>query len=208
VMRSWSIVAMGRTRAERRLFFSLARAQAELARLSPEAWKEMGGDEVQAIATRFGLQVEEVVEMQARLGGRDTSLESPMGEDGDRTFGDLLAGGDVPADEALRGEELRAALQAEVDGALRRLDPRERDIVRRRLLVDGSGETMAAIASEYGVSRERVRQLELRGLEKLRAHLRGIAMALDYPGARDAKPLYVRALVKGSRRDDPAARRS
>jgi RNA polymerase sigma-32 factor len=208
VMRSWSLVRMGQTRAERQLFFALSRAQAEVARLAPEIAQALGEDENARLAAHLAVDEAEVASMRARLGARDASLDAPLRDDDERSPHDLLADEGEGADDALGAEELRAALGARLDDALRRLDPREREVVTRRFLVEDEPESLTEIAASLGLSRERVRQLELRALEKVRVRLRRIAAQLEYPGARRNRPLYVRALVKGPRRPRrPAAAR-
>lgn len=205
VMRSWSLVRMGQTRAERQLFFALSRAQAEVARLAPEIAQALGEDENARLARHLGVDEADVADMRSRLSVRDASLDAPARDDDDRSPHDLLAAdGDLP-DHALGVEELRAALGVRLDDALRRLDPREREVLERRFLCEGDAESLTEIAGSLGLSRERVRQLELRALEKVRVRLRRIAAQLEYPGAKKNRPLYVRALVKGPRRPRRAA---
>lgn len=197
IMRTWSLVTIGRSRVERRLFFGLARAQARLAHLAPEAHAVTGNTEAERVAEHLGVPLEAVLEMAART-RPDASLDAPIG-DGDATLGDLSPSGDEAADVTLTREQLQAALALDVKDALARVDAREQDIIRRRYLADGQPESLADIATTYGVSRERIRQIELRALEKLRVRLRVIASRLQYPGARNAKRLYDRAKVKGAR---------
>lgn len=207
VMRSWSMVTIGRSRAERQLFFALRRAQAHVAQRAPE----MAGDgsstaAADRVAAHLGVDVQDVLDMQSRLSGHDASLDAPLGDDGP-TLLEIRAGDGDPADATLARNELRAALGASVEEALEALDARERDVVRRRLLAeeDADADTLVSIADDHGVSRERMRQLELRGLEKLRLRLQPIAAELEYPGARSERRLYDRAAMKGRRR--PASRR-
>jgi len=147
ILRNWRIVKVATTKAQRKLFFNLRKAKKRLGWLNAE--------EVQAVAEDLGVQPAEVLEMERRLASPDTTFDA-QGEDDEHT-----APAAYLAD--LRSDPQRTL---EEDG----LDPRSRDIVQRRW-IDEEKTTLQALADEYGVSAERIRQLEKAALKKLRARL-------------------------------------
>jgi RNA polymerase sigma-32 factor len=185
VLRSWSLVKIGTTQAERKLFFSLARTRREIERLSPGAHVDDGAD-VDLVAKKLNVRSSDVIDMQQRMGARDLSLEAPIGE-GTSTHLDAMASSGEPQDEELARCEEEAVVARRIADAMGRLDARERHIVEARLMGDGK-ETLRDLGKRFGFSRERARQLELRGLEKLRRELRPLADELGWPEARDGRP--------------------
>lgn len=168
VLRNWSIVRGGTSSAQKALFFNLRRLRAHLAReLDGAAEPEI----YSAIADRLGVSVADVEAMSARLSGPDASLNAPMieGEDGAERQ-DLLMSDDPIADEAVGARidgERRLAWLREALGVL---NERELRIVEERRLTE-NGETLEALGARLGISKERVRQIEARALEKLQAAL-------------------------------------
>jgi RNA polymerase sigma-32 factor len=168
VLRNWSIVRGGTSSAQKALFFNLRRLRARLLQeRSHESEREIATE----IATTLGVSVADVEAMSARLSGPDSSLNAPLHEeDGSAERQDLLVS-DAPAlDDTVGGaidDERRHAWLAE---ALRVLDDRELRIVRRRRLEEES-ETLESIGARLGISKERVRQIEARALEKLKSAL-------------------------------------
>lgn len=161
ILKSWSLVKIGTTQAQRKLFFSLARTRRELERLGG------GADDVGRIARRLRVRESEVMEMQQRLDGRDLSLDAPLGDDGSASHVELLPGSGPAPDDALGADREQAMLQGHVGAALRRLDARERFIIEQRLMTE-QPMTLKELGAHFGFSRERARQLELRAREKLR----------------------------------------
>ena len=164
VLRSWSLVKMGTTANQKKLFFNLRKAKSKIFALSEG---DLRPEQVALIAKRLGVQESEVVDMNRRLSG-DASLNTPMREDGDSQWQDWLV------DEA-QDIEARLADDEELDNrkkvlreALAVLNERERTIFERRRLVD-EPVTLEELAAEFGVSRERVRQIEVRAFEKVQA---------------------------------------
>ncbi|MBI3526289.1 MAG: RNA polymerase sigma factor RpoH [Betaproteobacteria bacterium] len=170
VLRNWRLVKIATTKAQRKLFFNLRSLKKGYATLSP--------DEVRAMAKQLGVKPEEVVEMETRLSGQDISLE-PAGEDEEDKFSPIAY---LPADvstepsamlerkeyDRLQDEGLRDALAA--------LDERSRNIVARRWLAEeGEAQTLHELAAEYGVSAERIRQIEVKALQKMRGTLSAAA---------------------------------
>jgi RNA polymerase sigma-32 factor len=164
VLRSWSLVKIGTTVNQKKLFFGLRRAKSRIAALGGD---ELRPDQVEAIAGRLGVSRRDVIDMNHRLGG-DVSLNAPILGDSDRgEWQDRLIearpGPDIQLAETQEGANRRRALAE----ALRVLSPRERRIFEGRQLVD-SPTTLEDLAAEFGVSRERVRQIEVRAFEKVR----------------------------------------
>ncbi|MBN9688467.1 MULTISPECIES: RNA polymerase factor sigma-32 [unclassified Corallococcus] len=167
VLRNWSLVKLGTTQAQRRLFFSLARTRRELEKLGAGEGHIVNADE---IAKKLNVKPTEVREMEQRMGGRDLSLDAPVGEDGDATHLDF-----VESESASHADEVADRQQAGltrnlVQRALMRLDPRERFIIEQRVMSD-SEMTLSELGEHFGFSRERARQLEIRAKDKLKAEL-------------------------------------
>jgi RNA polymerase sigma-32 factor len=177
ILKSWSLVKLGTTQAQRKLFFSLARTRRELERF--DGTEQVGADE-KAIARKLRVKPGEVVEMQQRMEGRDLSLDAPMGEDGGSTHVDfVMDGADLP-DAELAEQEERHIVQERVLEALSRLDPRERYIIEMRVMQD-KPMTLKELGEHFGFSRERARQLEIRAKAKLETEL-GELMEDLFPG--------------------------
>jgi RNA polymerase sigma-32 factor len=187
VLKSWSLVKIGTTQAQRKLFFSLARTRREIERLSPDTGHEQGARNVELVAKALRVKETDVVEMQQRLEGRDCSLDAPVGE-GTSTRLESTGSGREPQDEELARAEEDALITRRVGEAMSRLEPRERQIVKARLMEDGK-ETLRDLGRHFGFSRERARQLEIRALQKLRSDLKPIADELGWlvasPGEAD-----------------------
>ena len=178
ILRSWSLVKVGTTQAQRKLFFSLARTKRELQRLGGRA-AEGALPEAARVARKLHVQVAEVEEMERRLEGRDLSLDAPLG-DGTSTHLDFVPSAQPPQDEALSEVEERSIVSAEVELALTQLDPRERFIIERRVMNDRPL-TLKELGDHFGFSRERARQLEIRAKEKLRHALQALAARVEWP---------------------------
>jgi RNA polymerase sigma-32 factor len=164
ILRSWSLVRMGTTANQKKLFFHLRKAKRKISVLDDG---DMRPDQVRAIAQRLGVAEQEVIEMNRRLGG-DASLNAPTREDGAAgEWQDWLVDEAPSAERALmESEEFEARRQA-LSHALTVLNPRERRIFEARRLAE-EPITLDDLADELGISRERVRQLETRAFEKVR----------------------------------------
>jgi RNA polymerase sigma-32 factor len=158
------LVKLGTTRAQRKLFFGLRRARADL---EGRAGAPVAAGEV---AASLAVSEAEVVEMEKRLATADASLDSPAHVGDDRSLIECIDAGDARADLELEREELRAKLGRELEAFGSRLTGREELIFRQRLLCE-EPTTLAELAGEFNVTRERVRQLELRLKDRLRKHL-------------------------------------
>jgi RNA polymerase sigma-32 factor len=179
ILKSWSLVKIGTTQAQRKLFFSLARTHREIERRSPGAHLDDEGNAVELVARKLKVKPSDVVEMQRRLQGRDFSLDAPTG-DGASTHVDATPSGGEPHDEVLARSEEEALVARRIARALGLLDARERYIVRARVMGE-EGPTLRDLGKQFGFSRERARQLEIRGREKLRRELRPLAAELGWP---------------------------
>ena len=173
ILRSWSLVKMGTTAAQKKLFFNLRKAKSEISALQEG---DLHTDQVSTIATKLGVLDEEVISMNRRLSGGDASLNAPMRADGESEWQDWLADDDTPSQETViadtQEKNIRMSLLEE---AMTELSDRERHILTERRLRD-EPTTLEDLASQYGVSRERVRQIEVRAFEKLQKSMKAAAM--------------------------------
>lgn len=164
IVRNWRLVKIATTKAQRKLFFNLRSMKQDGSTLNRE--------EVHSIAARLGVKPEEVAEMETRLCGREIPLEGGN-DDEDEHFAPIAYLPDPGAEPSAVIEEAQyARLQDEgLRQALGSLDERSRAIVERRWLTEGDAATLHELASEYGVSAERIRQIEARAMQKMRALL-------------------------------------
>ncbi|HEV2541888.1 MAG TPA: RNA polymerase sigma factor RpoH [Methylobacterium sp.] len=162
ILRSWSLVKMGTTANQKKLFFNLRKAKGRISALDEG---DLRPDQVQQIATSLGVPAQDVIDMNRRLSG-DTSLNAPLREEGEGEWQDWLVDNSPSQETVLaREEEGRNRLSALRD-ALGVLNPRERRIFEARRLADDPI-TLEDLSGEFGVSRERVRQIEVRAFEKV-----------------------------------------
>jgi RNA polymerase sigma-32 factor len=163
-LRNWRLVKIATTKAQRKLFFNLRRMKKNLAWLTHE--------ETQAVAKDLGVRPEEVTEMEQRLASRDLSFDPVPDADDDEGYGPAayLPAPDADPAEMVADDESERDTSAHLASAIEALDPRSRDIVRRRWMADGKA-TLHDLADEYGVSAERVRQIEAAAFRKLRGTL-------------------------------------
>ena len=188
ILKSFSLVKLGTTQAQRKLFFSLARTKRELDRVSAEHGADSDGEDVEKIAGKLGVKPRDVLEMTQRMGGRDFSLDAPMGDEGDATHVDFVAAEGPLADEDLSDGQQRRLRQGAIDAALAVLDARERFIVEQRLMSDRPM-TLLELGEHFAFSRERARQIELRAKSKLKKRLEELSIELDWP--TDGTPVDV-----------------
>jgi RNA polymerase sigma-32 factor len=180
VLRSFSLVKLGTTQAQRKLFFSLARTKRELDRMSAEHGSDSDGEDSSKIAKKLNVKPGDVDEMTQRMLGRDLSLDAPAGDDGGTTHVDFLAGGGPSQDHELAAAQEQAMVRGRIGEALARLDPRERYIIEQRVMSD-KHMTLKDLGEHFGFSRERARQLEIRAKEKLKQELHALAVEIDWP---------------------------
>jgi len=186
ILRSWSLVKMGTTANQKKLFFNLRKAKSKISALEEG---DMRPDQVQVIAKRLGVTEQDVVEMNRRLGG-DASLNSPIRDDGDPgEWQDWLV--DTTPNQEVRmaeGEEYDHRHKA-LTGAMGVLNPRERRIFEARRLAEDPM-TLEDLAAEFGVSRERVRQIEVRAFEKVQAAVKSEIARQDAAAAKLREPAH------------------
>ncbi|HEX7760004.1 MAG TPA: RNA polymerase sigma factor RpoH [Caulobacteraceae bacterium] len=172
ILRSWSLVKMGTTAAQKKLFFNLRKAKSEISALEEG---DLHPDHVRQIATKLGVLDEEVISMNRRLSGPDASLNAPLRSDSENEWQDWLEDKDALSQETVLAEtEEKAIRMSLLEEAMTELTDRERHILTERRLKDDPT-TLEELASQYGVSRERVRQIEVRGFEKLQKAMRAAA---------------------------------
>ena len=174
ILRSWSLVKMGTTSAQKKLFFNLRKAKSRIGALDEG---DMHPDNVTKIAGDLGVSEDEVISMNRRLSGGDASLNAMVNADGEGSmeWQDWLE--DEDADQAA-DYEMQNELSMRRDmlnSAMSGLNDRERDILTQRRLVD-EVKTLEELSENYGISRERVRQIEVRAFEKLQDKMREMAM--------------------------------
>ena len=174
ILRSWSLVKMGTTASQKKLFFNLRKAKSKISAFEEG---DLRDDHAQLIATRLGVEKSEVIDMNRRLGG-DASLNSPLREDGDGEWQDWLVDERDDQETALANREESDQRHVALKAAMRVLNDRERRIFEARRLADEPA-TLEHLSEEFGVSRERVRQIEVRAFEKVQAAVKaGMGNAL------------------------------
>jgi RNA polymerase sigma-32 factor len=172
ILRSWSLVKMGTTAAQKKLFFNLRKAKSEISALEEG---DLHPDQVRQIATKLGVLDEEVVSMNRRLSGPDASLNAPLRADSENEWQDWLADDNAVSQETQLAEsEEKSIRMSLLEEAMTELTDRERHILTERRLKDDPT-TLEELAGQYGVSRERVRQIEVRAFEKLQKAMRSAA---------------------------------
>ena len=173
ILRSWSLVKLGTTSGQKKLFFNLRKAKNKIGALEEG---DLRPENVKEIATQLGVTEDEVVSMNRRMSGGDASLNATVGSEGEGTmqWQDWLEDEDADqaGDYAERDElETRREMLAE---ALDVLNDREKDILTQRRLSDETV-TLEDLSAQYDVSRERIRQIEVRAFEKLQKRMRSLA---------------------------------
>jgi RNA polymerase sigma-32 factor len=164
ILRSWSLVKIGTTAAQKKLFFNLRRLKGKLGAMEDG---DLRGAEVEKIATTLGVTHEEVISMNRRMSkGGDTSLNAPLREEGEGEWQDWLADTGPLQDEMIADEQERDQRHELLAAAMAGLNDREKHILTQRRLIDDP-ETLEELSQHYGISRERVRQIEVRAFEKL-----------------------------------------
>jgi RNA polymerase sigma-32 factor len=173
ILRSWSLVKMGTTAAQKKLFFNLRKAKSEIEALQEG---DLRPDQVSQIATKLGVLDAEVISMNRRLAGGDASLNAPMRADSESEWQDWLVDNDTPSQETVVADAQETNLRMSLlQDAMTELTDRERHILTERRLKD-EPTTLEELATQYGVSRERVRQIEVRAFEKLQKSMRTAAL--------------------------------
>jgi RNA polymerase sigma-32 factor len=191
ILRSWSLVKMGTTANQKKLFFNLRKAKSRISALDEG---DMRPDQVELIAKQLGVTAQDVIDMNRRFGG-DASLNAPIRDDGNSgEWQDWLVDDSASQESRLAESEQSANRHKALGDALTALNDRERRIFEARRLVD-EPLTLEQLADEFGVSRERVRQIEFRAFGKVqkavRHRLTAIQMADATAPAKSASGSWV-----------------
>ena len=162
ILRNWRIVKVATTKAQRKLFFNL--------RSMKHGSGALGATEATAVAKQLGVKPEEVFEMETRLTGKDIALE-PQGEDDDEGFAPIsyLTDPDLEPGRILEYDETERLREEALQRALQSLDARSRRIIEARWLTEENSATLHDLAAEFGVSAERIRQIEQKAMQKMKA---------------------------------------
>jgi RNA polymerase sigma-32 factor len=186
ILRSWSLVKMGTTANQKKLFFNLRKAKSKISALEEG---DMRPDQVKLIAKRLGVPEQDVIDMNRRLGG-DASLNAPIREDGDAgEWMDWLVDDTASQESRLVAEEQADNRHRALGDAMSVLNERERRIFEARRLADDPI-TLEELAEEFGVSRERVRQIEVRAFEKVQKAVRNRVAAMESPPTQPALAVH------------------
>ncbi|HLM19920.1 MAG TPA: sigma factor-like helix-turn-helix DNA-binding protein, partial [Propionibacteriaceae bacterium] len=183
ILRSWSLVKMGTTANQKKLFFNLRKAKGRISALDEG---DLRPDQVKQIATRLGVTEQDVVDMNRRLGG-DVSLNTPLREEGEGEWQDWLVDDSASQETIVVAEQEGQNRLAALRDALSVLNPRARRIFEARRLAEDPI-TLEELSTEFGVSRERVRQIEVRAFEKVRGAVKQNLAQRQAPGAGVRSP--------------------
>ena len=166
ILRSWSLVKIGTTTAQKKLFFNLKKLKNQIA---PKAEGDLKDEHVKNIASRLNVNEEEVVSMNRRLSGKEHSLNSPIGEDGDEWQDWII---DKEMDQELKFSQQEEMKQRKelLQDSVKILNKREKDILYSRRLAE-EPETLEDLSKKFKISRERIRQIENKAFEKLQKHM-------------------------------------
>ena len=171
ILRSWSLVKLGTTAAQKKLFFNLRRIKGELQALEEGDLKP---DQVRQIADQLNVSEKDVIDMNGRMSASDASLNVPMGQDGDLEWQDWLADDEPDQSIAYANRQEYDARMELLSEAMADLNERERHILTERRLSD-EPKTLEDLSAVYNVSRERIRQIEVRAFEKLQKAMKKLA---------------------------------
>ena len=179
ILRSWSLVKLGTTAAQKKLFFNLRRIKGEINAIEQG---DLRPEQVTEIATRLNVSEKEVVSMNGRMSGSDASLNVPMGQDGDMEWMDWLADEEPNQAAEFADKQEHDARMDLLTQAMSNLNEREQHILTERRLTD-EPKTLEALSEVYNVSRERIRQIEVRAFEKIQKAMKAMAKEHGLPGA-------------------------
>jgi RNA polymerase sigma-32 factor len=176
ILRSWSLVKMGTTASQKKLFFNLRKVKSQISALEEG---DLRPDQVKAIATKLGVPEQDVVDMNRRMSG-DASLNSPVRDEGEGEWQDWLVDGSTSQEVLLADQEESSNRLGVLHSALDVLNPRERRIFEARRLSDDPI-TLEDLSDEFDISRERVRQIEVRAFEKVQAAVKDGVARIEAP---------------------------
>ena len=172
ILHSWSLVKMGTTAAQKKLFFNLRRLKGQLQAIEEG---DLSPDNLEKIATRLAVSEQDVVQMNRRLAAPDHSLNAPLRADGDGEWQDWLVDPGESQETILAESDELGKRRKLLTRAMNNLNDRERRIINERRLSD-TPTTLEELSQHYGISRERVRQIEVRAFEKLQKSIRNQAI--------------------------------
>lgn len=172
ILHSWSLVKMGTTAAQKKLFFNLRKLKGQMQAIEEG---DLHPEQVTHIATQLNVPEADVVSMNRRLAAPDNSLNAPLRIDGDGEWQDWLVDDTMDQETSLAEDEELSKRRALLVAAMKSLNERERHILEERRLKDNPT-TLEELSQEYGISRERVRQIEVRAFEKLQKAIRNAAI--------------------------------
>lgn len=172
ILRSWSMVKIGSSAAQKRLFFNLRKLKAKIGADGAISERGLSDEQVGDIARILDVSKEDVVDMESRMSGHDVYLNSTVGPEGEDEKIDFLVSPEDSQETVLANRQEMSGKQSLLQKALARLNPRERDIIERRRLKD-EPDTLDDLSKDYSISRERVRQIEVRAFEKLQKDIVG-----------------------------------
>ena len=167
ILRSWSMVKIGTGAAQKRLFFNLRKLKHKIGAMGERG---LTNEQVSDIARILDVSQEDVVDMDSRMSGGDVYLNSAIGEDGDGEKMDLLVSQEQNSETRLLEQEELQEKRVLLHNALALLNPREQDIIKRRRLKE-EPDTLEELSQIYNISRERIRQIETRAMEKLQKEM-------------------------------------
>ncbi len=166
ILRSWSLVKIGTTTAQKKLFFNLKKIKNQIA---PRSEGDLRNEQVSKIANRLNVSEKEVVSMNRRLAGKEHSLNAPLGEDGNQ-WQDWLVDKEMDQELKLAQQEEMNARKDLLKDSIKILNDREKEILYARRLTDHPL-TLEHLSQKYNISRERIRQIENKAFEKLQKHM-------------------------------------
>ena len=188
ILRSWSLVKMGTTASQKKLFFNLRKAKSQISALEEG---DLRPDQVEIISTRLGVSKQDVIDMNRRMSG-DASLNAPLREEGEGEWQDWLVDQSSSQEKILADREESDNRLGALRGALGVLNDRERRIFEARRLSDDPI-TLEDLSDEFEISRERVRQIEVRAFEKVQAAVKSGMAMIEAHHPRGGRPEQITA---------------
>ena len=179
ILRSWSLVKIGTTAAQKKLFFNLRKAKGQIKAIEDG---DMRPEQVALIATKLGVTEEEVISMNRRLAAPDHSLNAPLRADSEGEWQDWLVDDKPTQETILADQEEKDDRHDLLEEAMKALNDRERHILKERRLKDEPA-TLEDLSKEYDISRERVRQIEVRAFEKVQKAVKSGIASMEQPAA-------------------------
>jgi len=167
IIRTWSLVKIGTTQAQKKLFFKLRQTRDAIRRISGNTSDTGNPEETSAIADELEVRDDEVESMALRMSARDTSLDVQIKDNENHSLLDTLTDNRASQEDLLLHHEKTLLLTSQVDASLKKLNPREQQIIQQRILSENP-KTLQELADHFGVSRERIRQLEKNALRKMK----------------------------------------